>query len=148
MPPAMGTDIFHFQVAQSPIQSDLEHFQWWGIHNSSGQPVSVCHHHHCKKIPHIQSKSTLFQFKTISSCPVTTGLGKKSSSILPSSVSYKLSCKFTTSIMETTDRQVNISMLLQKTDLFHDINSDFFFMEVKQHSHVVIHLYIIILNTR
>lgn len=39
-------------------------------------------------------------------------------------------------------------MLLTKTDLFYDTNSDFFFMQVKPPSHVIIHLYIIILNTR
>lgn len=28
-------------VAQSPIRPDLEHYQGWGIHNFSGQSVSV-----------------------------------------------------------------------------------------------------------
>ncbi|KAK4818440.1 hypothetical protein QYF61_013127 [Mycteria americana] len=34
------------QVAQSPIQPGLEHFQGWGIHSFSGQPVPVPHHPH------------------------------------------------------------------------------------------------------
>jgi len=29
------------QVAQISVQPDLEHFQWWGIDNFSGQPVPV-----------------------------------------------------------------------------------------------------------
>ena len=42
----------------------------------------MSHHSHCKKrLPNVQSKSTLFQFKTTAPCPVTTGLGKKSISI-------------------------------------------------------------------
>ncbi|KAK4812888.1 LOW QUALITY PROTEIN: hypothetical protein QYF61_024244 [Mycteria americana] len=32
------------QVAQSPTQPGLEHFQGWGIHSFSGQPVPVPHH--------------------------------------------------------------------------------------------------------
>ena len=34
------------QVAQSPVQPGLEHFQGWGIHNFSGQPVPVSHRPH------------------------------------------------------------------------------------------------------
>jgi len=34
------------QVAQSSIQPGLKHFQGGGIHNFSGQPVSVFHHPH------------------------------------------------------------------------------------------------------
>ena len=37
------------QVAQRPVQPDLECFQGWGIYNLSGQPVLVFHHLHCKK---------------------------------------------------------------------------------------------------
>ena len=37
------------QVAQSPVQSDLECFQGWGIYHLSGQPVPVFHHPCCKK---------------------------------------------------------------------------------------------------
>ena len=49
------------QVAQSPIQRDLECFQGWGIYNLSGQPVPVFHHPHCKRfLPYIYSESTLF----------------------------------------------------------------------------------------
>jgi len=38
------------QVAQSPVQSDPECFQGWGICHLSGQPVPVPHHSHCKKL--------------------------------------------------------------------------------------------------
>lgn len=31
------------QIAGSPIQPDAEHLQGWGIHSSSGEPVSVSH---------------------------------------------------------------------------------------------------------
>ena len=49
------------QVAQSPVQPDLECFQGWGIYHLSGQPLAVFHHPHCKKfLPYIQSKSILF----------------------------------------------------------------------------------------
>ncbi|KAK4810053.1 hypothetical protein QYF61_005116 [Mycteria americana] len=37
------------QVAQSPIQPDLECFQGWGIYHLSGQPVPVLHHPHLLK---------------------------------------------------------------------------------------------------
>ena len=48
------------QVAQSPVQPDLECFQGWGPHCLSGQCVPVFHHPHSKKIlPSIQSKPTL-----------------------------------------------------------------------------------------
>jgi len=41
--------------------------------------VSVPHRSHYKKfLPHIQSESTLFQFKTITPCPITTNPTKKS----------------------------------------------------------------------
>ncbi|KAK4810711.1 hypothetical protein QYF61_007685 [Mycteria americana] len=63
------------QVTQSPVQPDLECFRGWGLHYLSGQPVPVSHHPHRKKfLPYIQSTSTLFQFKTIAPCTVTTGL--------------------------------------------------------------------------
>ncbi|KAK4822675.1 hypothetical protein QYF61_019042 [Mycteria americana] len=52
------------QVAQSPIQPGLEHFQGWDIHSFSGQPVP--------------SNSTLFQFKAITPCPIATCPCKKS----------------------------------------------------------------------
>lgn len=32
------------QIAQGPIQPDLEHCQAWGIHSLSGQPLPVSHH--------------------------------------------------------------------------------------------------------
>jgi len=36
------------QVAQSPIEPDLECLQGTGIHHLSGQPVPVPHHPYCK----------------------------------------------------------------------------------------------------
>ncbi|KAK4810853.1 LOW QUALITY PROTEIN: hypothetical protein QYF61_008825 [Mycteria americana] len=39
----------HDQVAQSPVQPDLECFQGWGIYSLSGQPVPVSHHPHLLK---------------------------------------------------------------------------------------------------
>jgi len=67
------------QVAQSPIQPHPECFQGGNIHNFSRQPVPVSYHlHHKEFLPYIQSKPTVFQFKTITPCPVTRGPGKKS----------------------------------------------------------------------
>ncbi|KAK4813670.1 hypothetical protein QYF61_017637, partial [Mycteria americana] len=82
------------QVAQSPIQPGLKHFQGWGIHNFSGQPVPVPHHPHSEEfLPYILSKSTtLFQFKAITPCPITTSPCKKSlSSFLVLEGCYKVS---------------------------------------------------------
>lgn len=60
-------------VTQSPIQPDLKGFQGWGIFHLSGQlalDASVFHHsHHKKFLRYILSKSTLFQFKTITLLP-------------------------------------------------------------------------------
>jgi len=58
------------QVAQSPVQHDLECFQGWGTDHLPG--------HRKKFLPYIQSESPLFQFKTITPCPTTTGPAKKS----------------------------------------------------------------------
>jgi len=42
------------QIAQSPIQTGLEHFQGGDIHRFSGQPVPVPHHPHSKEfLPYI-----------------------------------------------------------------------------------------------
>jgi len=58
------------QAAQSHIQPGLECLQGWGIHSLLGQPVPVCHHPLCEKLPpNIQPKPLLSQFKT--SCPVS-----------------------------------------------------------------------------
>lgn len=38
------------QLAQSPIQHDLELFQGWGIHAFSGQHVPVLHHSISKEL--------------------------------------------------------------------------------------------------
>jgi len=40
------------QVAQSPIQPDLECFHGWGIYHLSGQPVPVFHYPNNKKFLH------------------------------------------------------------------------------------------------
>ncbi|NWW54203.1 SHAN3 protein, partial [Pedionomus torquatus] len=59
------------QVAPSSIQPGLEPLQGWGSHSFSGQPLPVPHHPHSKEVlPKIQSKSPLFQFKTLPPCPV------------------------------------------------------------------------------
>jgi len=50
---ALSNDQQHLQldqVSQSPIQSDLECFQGWGIYHLSGQPVPVFHHPQCKNL--------------------------------------------------------------------------------------------------
>jgi len=61
------------QETQNAIQPNLEHLQGWHIHNFFGQPVLVFHHPHCKKfLPCLQSKPTLFQFKTVAPSPFTT----------------------------------------------------------------------------
>ena len=67
------------QVAHSPIQPGLECFQGEGIDNLCGQPVPLSDHSHGKEcLPNIYSKSTLFQFKTLSPYPVTAYPFKKS----------------------------------------------------------------------
>lgn len=50
----MDTDVFHYVRL-------LTLNQWWGIH-FYGQPVPLSHHHF---FPYIQSKSKLFQFRTV-----------------------------------------------------------------------------------
>jgi len=58
------------QAAQGPIQPGLEHLQWRGIHDLSGQPVPAPHHSRSKELPcDIQPKSSVLQLKTISPCP-------------------------------------------------------------------------------
>ena len=53
-------------IAQSPIQSVLEHFQGGDIHSFSAQPVPVPHHPQSKEFrPYIWSKSTLFHLEVI-----------------------------------------------------------------------------------
>ena len=67
------------QVARSPVEPDLEHFVWWQLHHFSKKLVLVSYHPHHKKLNlYVQSKSTLFQFKTVLPCPVTPGLDTKS----------------------------------------------------------------------
>ena len=61
------------QVAQSPIQPGLEHCQGGGIHDFSGLRVPAPHHPQSEEfLPYSQYKSTLFLFKTIIPCPITT----------------------------------------------------------------------------
>jgi len=72
------------QAAQSPLQPGLEHFQGGGSHSFSGQPVPVPHHPHSEEFPsYIYSKSTVFQFKAMTPCPLPTCPCKMS---LPSSL--------------------------------------------------------------
>ena len=67
------------QVAQCPVQPGLECFQGQDFHHISGQPVPVTHHLHCRRLfPSIQPVATLFQFETISPCPITTEPAKES----------------------------------------------------------------------
>jgi len=59
------------QVAQSPVQTGLEHCQGGGIHSLAGQPVPVPHHPHSEEfLPFIYSKATIFQSKAITPCPI------------------------------------------------------------------------------
>ena len=67
------------QIAQTPIQPDLECLQGWGFHHLSGQCVSMPHHSHCRRLfPYIQPKFTLFRSETISPCPITSDSAKES----------------------------------------------------------------------
>ena len=74
LPPAQG--------APSPVQPGLEPCQGGGSHSFSGQPGPGPHHAHREEFLHVQAESHLFQFKTLAHCPVTTGLGEGSFSIL------------------------------------------------------------------
>ena len=48
------------QAAQGHIQLRFECLQGWSIHNLFGQPVPVCHHLLCEKLPpNIYSKPPL-----------------------------------------------------------------------------------------
>ncbi|KAK4818441.1 hypothetical protein QYF61_013128 [Mycteria americana] len=53
------------QVAQSPIQPDLECFQGWGIYHLSGKSVPVFQHSHCKKILMSSLNLPSFNFKPL-----------------------------------------------------------------------------------
>ena len=60
------------RAAQSHIQPGLECLQQQGIHNLLGQPVPVCHHSLCEKLPpNILPRPPPSQFKTIPPCPIT-----------------------------------------------------------------------------
>ena len=72
------------QVAQSPLQSDFEGLQEWGIYNLHGQPIPVPHHPPCKRLfPYIQPKSTLFKLEAIPPCSITTDHAKASVPFFP-----------------------------------------------------------------
>jgi len=60
------------QAAQSHIQPGPECLQGWSIYNLLGQPAPVPHHPLCeKRLPNIQPKPPLSQFKTIPPCLIT-----------------------------------------------------------------------------
>ena len=106
------------QVAQSPVLPDLEHFQWWGIHNFSGQPVLVFHQQE-ENLSYIQSKSNFFLFKIIISCHITTGPGKKSFSIFllrPLRVEGHSKFSLEPSLLQT--EQPQLSQLFFREELF------------------------------
>lgn len=46
VPPPAKQKLSLVQVAQNPIQTDLEHLQGCGTHSCSGYPVPVPHHPH------------------------------------------------------------------------------------------------------
>ena len=75
------------KVTQRPFQSDLEHYQGWGIHNLSGQHFSVFYHPIISNF-FIISKPIPFQFKTIAHSHVSTGFDKKSIFIFLVSLKY------------------------------------------------------------
>lgn len=66
------------QLDQSPIQTDLEHFQGWPIHSFSGKLCPMTFQpHHDQLLPQVLTKPTLFLFKVIAPSPVIMNLGKK-----------------------------------------------------------------------
>ena len=72
------------QVAQSPIQPDIECLQ--GFYHLFGQPFLVFHYpYHKKLLPPTQSKSPqfCFAFETGSPCPPTTDAAKESVPFFP-----------------------------------------------------------------
>lgn len=67
------------QVAQGPIQPGLDHIQGWGIHNFTGQHILVPYCPLSEEfLPNTSSKYTLFLFKTVIPCTITTLPDKKS----------------------------------------------------------------------
>jgi len=64
------------QVAQGPIQPDLEHLQGRTIHSLFGQPVPAPQQYLCKELPDILSKPFSLELKIILPCPVTVFLNK------------------------------------------------------------------------
>jgi len=65
------------QVAQALSSLALNAAREGAATASLGNLFPVCHHPHCKKfLPYVESKSTLFQFKTVTPCHITAGLAK------------------------------------------------------------------------
>lgn len=52
----MGGHLSLHWVAQSPIQSDIEHFWWWSANKFSGETVSSHHPHPKKCLPFVGFK--------------------------------------------------------------------------------------------
>ena len=72
------------QVAQGLIQPRLESLQGWGIHHTSGQPVPVPPHPHCKGLlPYIPPIFPRFEAEVISPCSITTDPAIESVSFFP-----------------------------------------------------------------
>ncbi|XP_065515189.1 disintegrin and metalloproteinase domain-containing protein 32-like isoform X3 [Lathamus discolor] len=79
---------------QGFIQPGLEHCQGWSTHNLPGQPIPVPQHPHRKEFPPwIQSKLALFQFESITPCPIPTVPSEESIPSIPiAPSSLELSC--------------------------------------------------------
>lgn len=71
------------QVAHSLIQSGLADHQGWRLYNLPGHPASLldCPQRVQYPLPNIQSKSLLFPFMSVISCPPTTFLCEEPSCI-------------------------------------------------------------------
>ena len=79
------------QVAQSPIQPGLGHYQGWSSHSFSGKPVPGPHHPHREEfLALIQSKPPLCQCEAIAPCPVTPDPCQESLSVFPLSSLWAL----------------------------------------------------------
>ena len=90
------TEQGHLPLHQSAVQHDLGCHQ--DIHLLTGQPLLVSHHPYSKKkkklLPYTQSKSQLFQFKTISPCLITTDSAEESVPIFLTTSLYILKVRY------------------------------------------------------